>query len=108
MRIEERFKVAVDPSTSVEMLDQLAGDPEASIRASVARHRNTEGETLLRLAVDEVWQVRAIVAGRPEIETHALLTLARDPCDVVQLAARKTLKKRKGVDLSLLPTPAAS
>ena len=59
---------ARNQDTSPEILDEIADDPDETVRCAVAANRSTTPETFIRLAADSVDQVRltAAAASHPD------------------------------------------
>lgn len=77
--INQREVKAQDSITLGDILAQLAGDPDWSVRLRVAEKSDTPGEILTRLAGDPKWEVRAEVGKNPNTPEEALDRLADDP-----------------------------
>lgn len=86
MSVEERVKLARDPSTSPEELDRLSHDSDEDVRCWVAEHPLTSTETLNRLSHDLEWLVRLQVAGHLSLSHEAFERLSHDPIGSVRWA----------------------
>jgi hypothetical protein len=73
-----RYWVAKHPNTHVETLKVLATYNHYSVRSWVAKHPNTPVEILKVLATDENWNVRSGVAQNPNTPVETLKVLATD------------------------------
>ena len=76
MNSQDLLILARNPNTSVEILQQLAGDKSPNVRARVARNPNTPVEILQQLAGDEDFDVRKAIAKNPNTPVEILQQLA--------------------------------
>lgn len=74
-----RGAVAANPHTPEEVLSRLAGDGDVSVREGVGANPAATLEILERLAADDHLVVRQRIAGREDTPPHLLDRLASDP-----------------------------
>lgn len=79
-----RFWVAQNKTVPREVLTTLVADPDARVRAMVARKRALDVVSLEKLADDEDEAVRAAVARNPATPDAILRRLAADPRNEVR------------------------
>ena len=78
LSIRRRKKLAKNPNTSEEVLQQLAQDENQDVRWEVAKNPNTSEEVLQQLARDEIVQVRAGVGFNSNTPVALLQQLASE------------------------------
>lgn len=66
MTEDERAKLAKNPNTPGDILDQLSRDEEVLVRVYVAGNHSTPVETLAELSRDQEEWIRTVVAKNPK------------------------------------------
>jgi hypothetical protein len=88
------FSLAQNPQTPPEILTDLAGHQEISIRSSVGTNPGTPIKILYHLANDEKSQIRTWLTSNPKIPKELLLQLSNDPDRMVRDYAQSYLRYR--------------
>ena len=78
MSFDEKYDLAENPSTPVDVLRKLAKDTYEAVRWTVASNSNTPADVLQELAKDNSYTVRAIVADNPSTPENVLRALVKD------------------------------
>jgi hypothetical protein len=84
-------KLALSPSTSEDLLQELATNSDVIVRLCVARNPNVPTGTLRHLAQDPDPWVRLEIAKNPSVTLDIMLDLLMDRVEYVANAARKRL-----------------
>lgn len=84
--LKVRQDVAKNPRTSLKALTILAADKSERVRVAVAEHSLCGPALLDQLAADPYWGLRAVVAMHPLCSKTLLLKLADDPEPAVRAA----------------------
>jgi PAS domain S-box-containing protein len=80
-----RLVLAVNPHTSVSVLEKLAKDGNPRVRSRVAENPQTPSPVLAQLSSDEDPDVRLSVAENPRVSEPILEALAKDHSEDVRL-----------------------
>jgi hypothetical protein len=76
---------------TIELLTELANDPEYSVRCAVAKNPKATIELLTKLSNDPDWYVRWAIVENPKVTTKLLTKLANDPnCSVRRAVAENS------------------
>ena len=78
LNVDERINLAADPNAPAEVLAQLSGDEDSSVRRRVARNLNAPAEILTRLSEDKDPEVRWGIAENPNAPAEILTRLSED------------------------------
>lgn len=89
---EMRFWVAQNKTIPVVVLQQLADDPDASVRGMVARKRKIPEALQRKLATDADNSVRSALAYNAKITPRVLAILAGDHDQLVSEAAKQRVE----------------
>lgn len=92
---ELRSWVAHNKTIPLEVLELLASDPDAGVRATVASKRKLSSALQALLCADADASVRERLACNAKCEPDILRQLALDPETFVQSAAIRRLKERE-------------
>lgn len=95
--------VAESPTTSKDILRQLALHASNDVREAVAENANAPLDIVLTLALDESADVRYSIAENHNSHVQVLNLLAVDANPFVATRARKTLDRLQGFSLLQLP-----
>jgi hypothetical protein len=76
--VEDKQRVAQNPSIHGEFLDELAGDESELVREIAARHPSMLPTTLARLSEDNDGDVRCAVARHPSTQVEIVRFLSKD------------------------------
>lgn len=90
-RPDLRLWVVLNKTVPAHLLDELASDEDAAVRAAVARTRRTPADTLRRLALDPDDAVRLAVARNGRAPAAVLRLLLGDSWSEVAAVARGRL-----------------
>lgn len=90
-RPDLRVWVAHNKSVPLEILRELAGDPDVDVRWTVAMKRKLDAALFERMADDPDSSVRHRIACNAKAPRSVLERLASDPLELVADAARKRL-----------------
>ena len=88
---EMRVWVARNKTIPIEILELLASDPDARVRAAVAEKRKLPAGLQLRLAADVDWGVRERLACNEKATRAALALIAHGAPDAAAERARARL-----------------
>jgi hypothetical protein len=93
--VEQRREIADNPSTPVDVLEQLAVDEDRDVRWRVARNPSTSVDVLKQLATDENLWIKLCVARNPSIplDSDTFQDLMIDPDPVVRAATMERLQE---------------
>jgi hypothetical protein len=80
----DRWELAVDPNTPVDILTRLSQDEDWVIRMQIVSNPNIPAEALSHLSQDENERVRCWVAANHKTPIEALVRLSRDEDDAVR------------------------
>lgn len=94
MNLEERSKLAKDPTTSPDVLTRLSYDPESSVRWWVVQHPSVLVDVLDRLSHDPNEVVRWEVAGHPSTPIETVIRMTSDEHAGVQIMAWEAIEHR--------------
>jgi len=78
MNYDEKEALATNPSTSLDILCELAKDEDVWVRRQVAYNPSAPEDVLRELAKDEYWVFREHVAENPSTPEDILRELAKD------------------------------
>lgn len=92
---EMRFWVAHNKTISQAIIDILAVDPDANVRARIASKRSASAQVLSALASDDDVGVRQEVALNAKTPPETIRLLVNDPDEDVSEFARERLEKLK-------------
>jgi len=90
--VKEKYVLAKNPSTPIDVLRELAKDTTFAIRQQVAFNPNTPEDTLRYLENDNFNDVRAYVARNYNTPDDLLLKMAKDPAYEVKWSVAKNIK----------------
>lgn len=93
--LKPRISKAEDPNTPVEVLRELASDPNPAVRQSVAENESAPEDVLRALSFDEP-DVRFYVAGNQSAPEDVLAMLSVDEDEEVRLCAQATCRLLSG------------
>jgi hypothetical protein len=88
IRHDMRLWVAQNKTVPLDILEELAGDPDPKVRDMVARKRKISEAIALKLAKDSEASIRAALARNPKLPAPALAVLKLDASPLVQEALR--------------------
>jgi hypothetical protein len=88
-----RFQVAKNPKTPVEVLKTLAKDENREVRRIVSTLPNIPDDTLEELAKDEDTLIRTFVAKHKKVPKHTLQKLQKDKSIHVRNAVTNSLQE---------------
>lgn len=91
---ELRSWVAHNKTVPLEVLERLASDPDATVRATVASKRKLSAELQSILRADGDASVRERLASNAKCNLESLRLLSLDPEEFVRSAATKRLRER--------------
>lgn len=94
MDIDERRKLARDPSNPPDVLDRLSHDPDWEVRWWAAENPSTPPEVLDRFSSDPHWDVRLKVAENTSTPFNALVRLSSDEHKWIRDLAWKAIEER--------------
>ena len=101
MTTEEKQELAMNPSTPLATLRDLAKDENMAVRCRVAGNPNTPVDALRELAKDEDWEVRISVAKNPSAPLGILLKLTKDKDSDIRWRVAKHFKSSGKILVSL-------
>lgn len=87
-RHDMRFWVAQNKTVPLEILEELAGDPDPNVRDMVARKRKISEAIALKLVQDPEESIRAALARNRRLPPSAFAILQMDASPLVQEALR--------------------
>jgi hypothetical protein len=90
-------RMAIDPGTPRDVLEQISLHPSADLRAVLAENRSTPEETMWKLASDRDPDVRYQLAENPHIAASLLRSLAEDENPYVASRAQQTLSRIRAI-----------
>jgi hypothetical protein len=64
---------------TIELLTELANDPNCSVRRAISENPKVTTELLTNLSVDPEWRVRRAISENPKVTTELLTNLSGDP-----------------------------
>lgn len=93
-----RERAAMDYHATPELFAALASDPDAGVRACVARNETTPCDILRELSHDESEAVRGWVAVNYYVPADVMAELAEDPSETVRSLVRWKASLAEGDD----------
>ena len=90
-----RRAVAENPKTTIELLTKLSNDPEYSVRCALAENPKVTTELLTKLSNDPEYSVRCALAESPKTTTELLTKLSNDSDWYVRRAASENPNYKK-------------